>query len=42
VVLSVLAEDCPVAEDFGGEVLFLEGWHVNGFNKSLDLQFLRG
>jgi len=30
VVLSVLAEDCPVAEDFGSEVLFLEGWHVSG------------
>jgi hypothetical protein len=27
VVLAVLAENGPVAECAGGEVLFLEGWH---------------
>jgi hypothetical protein len=30
VMLSVLAEHGPVAEDFVGEVLFLEGWHLVG------------
>jgi len=33
VVIAVLADDCPVAELFGGEVLFLEGGHLVGSEK---------